>query len=81
MSENDDAIRQMLIAQNKQLLDANKMLHAFLCAVLTQKHNSGVLLSKSAIEENFYNYNVTWNPVIEGSDTWVLRAEPKKDAP
>ena len=68
-----------LTRNNKQLVDANKMLLAFMAALLVQKHNGSATLNKTEIERNFYNYNVRWKPIVEGSDYFVLTAEPRTD--
>jgi len=73
------ATQQMLVAANRQLIDANKMLLAFMAALLLQKHNGSADLNKNEVEKNFYNYNVTWKPVIDGSEFFVLKAEPRSD--
>lgn len=75
-------MQKMLVDQNKQLLDANKMLHAFLCAVLRHYHKGSVVLKAELVEQDFNLYQVKWTPVFEGH--FELKAEavpaiPKKD--
>ena len=72
----DQEVQHMLVRANKQLHDANKMLHAFMCAILTQKFNGSVTLDMAKVQEDFHNYNVTWKPIVEGSNAWLLKAEP-----
>jgi hypothetical protein len=80
MSKDDlEQVKSMLVNQNQQLLIANKMLHAFLCALMSQKHNGSVILDKDAVERDFNNYNVTWDPVVTGSTYWLLSVKPKQD--
>lgn len=69
-------MQRVLIDKNKQLLDANKMLHALLCALLLQKHNGATVLESKQVEKNFNNYNVKWTPVVEGSNFFEIKAEP-----
>jgi hypothetical protein len=74
-----EATQQMLVAANRQLVDTNKMLLAFMAALLLQKHNGSAVLNKNEVERNFYGYDVTWKPVIDGSEFFVLKAEPRSD--
>lgn len=69
-----------LVAANKQLVDTNKMLLAFLSAILIQKHNGSATLNSKEVERDFYSYDVRWKPVVEGSEVFLLTAEPRKDA-
>lgn len=82
MNKAEKALRenqQMLVSANKQLVDTNKLMLAFMAALLMQKHNGSAVLNKNDVEKNFYNYDVTWKPVIEGSEFFVLKAEPRTD--
>jgi hypothetical protein len=71
--------QKMLTSANKQLVDANKMMLAFMAALLIQKHNGAAVLNKNEVEKNFFNYDVTWDPVIDGSEFFKLTASPRKD--
>jgi len=73
--EDQDRVQTLLVMQNKQLTDTNKMLHAFLCALLLYKHGGSTVLEKDQVLAQFYKYNVTWTPVVEGSDDFLLKAE------
>jgi hypothetical protein len=82
MNKAEKALRenqQTLVSANKQLVDTNKLMLAFMAALLMQKHNGSAVLNKNDVEKNFYNYDVTSKPVIEGSEFFVLKAEPRID--
>lgn len=69
----------MLTKNNKALVDTNKMLVAFMATLLIQKHNGSATLNRVEVEKNFSNYNVRWKPVVDGSDFFLLIAEPRTD--